>query len=732
MYKSTFRNDIAGLRGIAIILVVLNHLTSRNLQHGYIGVDIFFVISGYLIIGGMIRTYEESITAHKEKASYSVVAFYIRRILRLAPAATVVIAVTLIFSIAFFNSVRATLVLKDALWSVLLLANYHFLQTGVDYFSRQTIPSPFQHFWSLSIEEQFYIVFPVLFVFLLSLHGFRIGNLVIGWRSRINLALIVGFVLSFVYAFFLFRESSLSYYFSTYTRAWQLLLGGLVYVIENRFNFSQDRKSKILRLVALISTFTWAIYGGGKSEISFSVIIAASLFSALSILSFSSLQFPARFLIVNKPFIFMGSISYSLYLWHWPVRIFAINFIDNLLIVDFMFVFISIGVAFLSRKYVELPFLKIKLKPSFKLSESRYFQSFPRISIWEIKVKVWIALLAIFSMPGIALVNSSNPPSSTTLLPLSDFSSEIPNEFTPVPFSTESPTGIYPDPSSVYEKTLNEWSIEITNGLNIKTVPPTLDPPFSQILDEKGSQWNKCLFTYKNANCVFGTKNASRKVVVFGDSFAVSLIPAIQEAFSKAGVEIIGLTLHECSVSNITPWLLGKPFKECQVNRNWAFERIRSINPELLIMAENATFPITKSESRASESDRNVLWSRGIEDTFKILTGIDSKIVYVGQWPIRDRSITDCVDSNLNISSTCIGKAENGALLRSLAQNSASKFEINFVDSSKWLCNTYLCPAIISNSPVTFDNSHLASTFSRKLGPILKVYFESIGVVDLN
>jgi peptidoglycan/LPS O-acetylase OafA/YrhL len=729
MSSSNFRKDIAGLRGIAIIFVVLNHLTSVSFKNGYAGVDLFFVLSGYLIIGGMIKSYEKSILTDKANAKYNISAFYLRRILRLAPAAIVVTLFTLSLSVIFFNSVRATIVIKDAFWSSIFLANYHFMQTGVDYFSRQTIPSPFQHFWSLSIEEQFYLAFPAIFVFTLSLHGFKIGRLSIGWRGRINLLLVFGFLASYFLAFNLVSSDPTSFYFSTFARAWQLILGGIIYIIQSRIEFSNKLKGKIFRSLILLLLFVWILIGGQDSAVSFSVMNAASFFGGLAILFFANSDTPGRFLLENRFLIFFGSISYSLYLWHWPIRIFTQNWIQEPLLIDLIFVTSSILIATLSRKYIELPFLSIKPSPSFKISELPLINRIPRINPWELKVKAWIALLAIFAMPGLALFNSSNIPSPTILMPASNFSSDFSNNSDSTLLNSETDVSLSVGSNGSYEKALSEWKVKISEGLKIQKVPPTLDPSFTKILEEKGPQWSLCLFEYKNNNCRFGDISQARKIVVFGDSFATSLIPAVEEAFAQTKAQIIGLNLHECGVSNVTPWLLGTPYDECVSNREWALSRIKSLRPDLVIMAENATFPITYSGSIATDSQRDLLWAQGLTETFDKLSTLETTLVYVGQWPIRERSITDCVDSKLSISSLCIGRTTNSIKLRSTAQSIALKSKINYVDSSRWLCDSYMCPAIIMNSPVTFDNAHLATTFSRKLGPLLQEYLKSIGVV---
>ena len=720
-----FRKDIAGLRGIAILLVLSNHLVARNFRNGYVGVDLFFVLSGYLIIGGMFRTYEESVGKHGRNADYSIWSFYLRRFLRLAPAALVVTFTTLALSFIFFNSVRATIVIRDAIWSSIFLANYHFMQTGVDYFSRQSLPSPFQHFWSLSIEEQFYILFPGAFIFLLSMHGFRVGKLLVGWRNRVVIFLSMGFVISFIYAIVLFHSQPNHFYFSTPARVWELLLGGLTYVLETRIILSQSKRSVIIRSFTMSALFGYVVLGGGTAVVSFPVIVAATLFGSLAIICYSDPKFPGRILLENRFLIFVGSISYSLYLWHWPIIIFAQNWIRSEYLVNIVFISLSFLAAFFSRRYIELPVIALNPRKDLKISEVPFFRFIPNINIWDFKIKSWIALLVIFSMPGIALFNTANPAPTTIFRDVSGDS----NRNSSILNSSETSTQLNPNSSEQYQQLLSYWSGSISESLKIKKVPSTLDPPFSKILDERGIAWTKCLFIYKNSTCVFGKSGSTRKVVVLGDSFAASLMPAIVSAFEGSNVEIIGLTLHECGVSDVTPWLLGSAFLDCKVNRDWAIQRIIAINPELLIMAENSFVPIEKSGSLATDRERDNIWAVGLKSTFSKISALRGKKVFIGQWPVRERSITDCVDAQMNISDSCVGRTQNGAKQRQIASNLATAAGIAFADPTRWLCDAYLCPALIQNSPVTFDNAHLGATFSRKLGPILKSFLASIGVI---
>src|SRR2546423_5009605 len=155
------RSDIQGLRAVAVLLVVLDHAGVAFLRGGYVGVDVFFVLSGFLITGLLLA---ESDT----RGSVSLADFYARRARRILPAAALTLLATDVAAHQLLNFVRARQVISDSIWASAFGANVHFARLGSDYFAQQQPPSPLLHFWSLSVEEQFYLVWPtVLSLFLI-------------------------------------------------------------------------------------------------------------------------------------------------------------------------------------------------------------------------------------------------------------------------------------------------------------------------------------------------------------------------------------------------------------------------------------------------------------------------------------------------------------------------------------------------------------------------------------
>ena len=212
-----FRPDIQGLRAVAVLLVVLYHAGLNGLSGGYVGVDVFFVISGFVITGLLLR---ESGTAGRT----SLIAFYGRRSRRIIPAATLVIVVTVVMTYARVGVVFGNQTATDARWTAVFLANFHFASVGTNYLTAQLPPSPLQNFWSLAVEEQFYLVYPTLFPL--------VARIRTHWslQARLFFCLTIVIIVSFTLSVTQTASSPTVAYFSPFTRAWELALGALVAV----------------------------------------------------------------------------------------------------------------------------------------------------------------------------------------------------------------------------------------------------------------------------------------------------------------------------------------------------------------------------------------------------------------------------------------------------------------------------------------------------------------------
>ncbi|GAB2581591.1 hypothetical protein Aab01nite_58700 [Paractinoplanes abujensis] len=290
-----FRPDIEGLRAVAVVLVVLFHAGVPGVGGGYIGVDVFFVISGFLITSLMMREVRET-------GGLSLIDFYARRARRILPAAALVLVTTLLASYHWLGFLRGDEIAEDVAWSALFAANFRFGEAGVDYLASQDAASPVQHFWSLAVEEQFYFVWPAAIVLLIWL----------GFRWAIGYWLTAAVAASLAYSMWLGGTWS---YFSPATRAWELGAGCLLALIAHRLDRIPHRIATAMAGVGLslivIAAFTFdettpfPSYAAGLPVIATVLVLAGRGDSVLG----------------RWPLVWLGRLSYSFYLWHWPVLI---------------------------------------------------------------------------------------------------------------------------------------------------------------------------------------------------------------------------------------------------------------------------------------------------------------------------------------------------------------------------------------------------------------------------
>ena len=306
-----FRPDVQGLRAIAILLVVLFHAGIPGITGGYVGVDVFFVISGFVITGLLLREREAG-------RRTSILNFYARRARRIIPAASLVIIVTVIAAFHYLGSLTGHETAVDGQWAALFLANFHFAASETNYLASQRPPSALQNYWSLAVEEQFYIVYPTVFLIA--------ASLVTKISLRVRLAILLATVIVVSYAFSIVFTSTnpSSAFFSPLTRAWELALGGLIAVGSDSLRRLPHPFAAFLSWLGLAAIVTASVtltsasvYPGALVAIP---VIGAGLIIAAGT---SEPAWGVEYLLRQKPFQLLGLISYSLYLWHWPILIIA-------------------------------------------------------------------------------------------------------------------------------------------------------------------------------------------------------------------------------------------------------------------------------------------------------------------------------------------------------------------------------------------------------------------------
>ncbi|NBV05762.1 MAG: acyltransferase [Proteobacteria bacterium] len=351
-----YRADIDGLRAIAILFVVFFHFC--GFTGGFIGVDIFFVISGFLI--------STIIFNGLDSGSFSFIDFYSRRIKRIFPALLLVLTFSIIFGWFVLFPIEYKLLNKHIFRASYFVSNFNLLKESSDYFNNASDNKPLLHLWSLAVEEQFYIIWPLL--------------MWLAWKFRLNVVKIAIFIAigSFTFGLYKVFHNKAAAFYLPQSRFWELLIGSILVHVNNRKEVFLDwfkktlnvAEAKILNLLSLL----------GFILIGISVFILArekyfpgawallpTFGAALIIFAGSSAWFN-RVILQNSILVWFGLISFPLYLWHWPLLSFA-KIIQNdapIVFIKILIFLASIILAWLTYRFVEKP-IRFGNKPKKKI-----------------------------------------------------------------------------------------------------------------------------------------------------------------------------------------------------------------------------------------------------------------------------------------------------------------------------------------------------------------------------
>ncbi|NHA16060.1 acyltransferase family protein [Thioalkalivibrio sp. XN279] len=352
-----FRPDLQGLRAIAVLLVVLDHAGFSAFSGGFVGVDIFFVLSGYLITALLLRQLNATGRIH-------LLEFYARRLRRLLPALAVMLAGTFGLAVWLLSSFEAEAQLRSGAYAATWTSNIYFVFAQIDYFDDLAARDLFLHTWSLGVEEQFYLVWPVLLICFFNLGRRLRGDTDQGIFWGLVAIATSSFLLSLYWSF----ASPRAAFFMMLARMWQFALGGLLLFICRTRVLAALPANPHPRASPLVR----AILGTGLALILFSAIyldktvaypglwaLMPSIGAALTIVAGSLHARGTRGLLTHRGLVWLGDRSYSLYLWHWPVLILGLSLgVEEESVQTVSLVLCALLFAIFSYRYVELPFWK--------------------------------------------------------------------------------------------------------------------------------------------------------------------------------------------------------------------------------------------------------------------------------------------------------------------------------------------------------------------------------------
>lgn len=341
-----FRPDIEGLRAIAVMLVVLYHAGFTSISGGFIGVDIFFVISGFLLT--------KIIHSEIKEKSFSFRGFYSRRLRRIAPLLISMITLTSLAATYILTPADLILYAKSATSSLLSVSNLFFWNEASGYFAQSAEQLPLIHTWSLSIEEQFYILLPLALVFCSKHLNSKSGHLLFA----------VIFFSSFGYSIWSSNEDSISSYYLLSSRAFELMIGSALALTWNRLRAPNLLTANLIRAASLLTILTSALTINKATPFPGLAALLPCLAAALIIYAgkcSATWKIDSYFLISNAPTTYIGKLSYSLYLWHWPIVAFVhYQGIDLDLVTSLSILALSFALSIVSFYLIETPFRKAK------------------------------------------------------------------------------------------------------------------------------------------------------------------------------------------------------------------------------------------------------------------------------------------------------------------------------------------------------------------------------------
>ena len=726
-----FRPDIEGLRAVAVLMVILNHLDVPGFHGGFTGVDVFFVISGYLITSLLVAEYADKAAKNHNLGSISITHFYLRRARRILPAALMVIACVLVASNLLLNSLRVAQVKQDAVWTALFASNINFIRQATDYFAADFLKtSPYQHYWSLAVEEQYYLVWPVLFLLVTTLlHGVTILGRPVRWRARLGVTLTTIGIVSFGWSIYATTESPASAYFSAFTRAWELRARWRSGAARVNHTHMTPRRAGAASVAGLGLLVAGCVVIDSSSAFPGYLAVLPTLGAALLIAGGFGQTMPVtNRLLGTAPMRFVGRISYSLYLWHWPLIVFAaalfptaITQIDTRVAIFVLTFVVSIA----SFYFIERPFRSM----SVNVESDRLRRVFGRRrpSSRPMARERAVAVGALVCAVGLGVVVATGAQLPSDRLKGSSNTGTVSSALLPPPApAAASSTGQRPSgsrstaggtasskPQAQGRRERSDYAGSSERGRRTsgrasasERCPRALQPLQSHLDAVAAPCQNYRLDVVDHADaCTWGNPSARHVAAITGDSHASMWLATIQAALDPNTWSLHPFARSWCG------WTDG------QLN-----EREQGLS----------CAPAADTCGAETAPPRGALPLAGFRHV-RLGHGLRSSTVHAGRETGRRagtnavRRELRCVPAGSTDISGCLSVVPSEHYDGVAAQRAvAEDLKATFVDTTPWFCfEAYRCPPVIAGSPVFIDGNHLSAELAPKLAPLLRAALQA-------
>ncbi|MCV7278941.1 acyltransferase [Mycolicibacterium flavescens] len=704
--EKQFRPDIEGLRAVAVLAVVLFHADVPGLGGGFVGVDVFFVISGFLITGLLWR--EASATG-----TVSLRSFFGARARRLLPASAAVGVVTMIASALLLPPLQVRSVTMDGITSALYVSNYWFISSGVKYFGHQSLlsPSPFQHYWSLGVEEQFYLVWPLLIIGTAWLirrvrrQTTRTGatSSVRPYLLILTLVVVVSFALSLVLTYLIPPIA----FFSLPTRAWQLAAGGLIALTVGYWRRLPTRSAVPLGWVGLALILLACTQLNGTTSYPGIAALLPTLGVVLVIgAGCAGPSHGCGRILASSPMGAIGRVSYSWYLWHWPVLVLTPAFLGHQvgLPTKLVAVLVSLGLAVLTLRFIENPLRfadRVRRSPLVSLG----------LGATATAVAVCVGLLLLLWTPN----------------PVGNGPAAEPMTITAEPVAPGSPAEAY---DAAVRDVFAQVQAQVAASAYSEAVPSNLDPPLTdQASQQFGILTNGCLrvlpFDSSHPECAAGDVTSETTVALIGDSRAAMFNPAFQKIAEQRQWRLLMMAKAGCPITDLRVNqyfnTLAEEFQRCAEWRTEIMARLRAERPQLVVISSSRAYDANGAHTMVPGLKMyDNAWIGSLTELVQQLRDTGAKVLVLGPTPDPPAPIPLCLSAHLDDAAACADVRDAKHAAGITAETAATEAGGGrYADITELLCTANRCPPIVGNTMVYFDAGHLTREYSQLLAPAL-------------
>ncbi|MBU1589473.1 MAG: acyltransferase, partial [Actinobacteria bacterium] len=678
----------------AVMAVVIFHLWPQGLTGGYVGVDVFFGISGYLITAHLLREVEA-------QGAVDLRAFWARRIRRLLPAAALVLAVTLAATLLFSPSRLWTETAKQIGASAIGAENWVLAAGAVDYFGQNNVPSAVQHYWSLSLEEQFYVVWPIL-LSVVALIAVRTG---LNRHRALVMTMSAAVALSLAWSVYSTATSPAAAYFSTFAHGWEFALGGLValvlpHLMAGRWGAAARARGAVT-VAGLAAIIVSAVIFTGASPFP-GWIALLPIAGTMAVIAAGSGSAVARVLAV-RPVQFVGDVSYSTYLWHWPIIVILPHALGHELgTVSKLGVLVaSVALGWLTKVLVEDPVRKAP-------------------SIVRRKLLTY----------GLAVVTASVLVGASTLAWQAGMARAAQDQAAA---------------ASAIEAALDGGNpcfgaAAMAAGDDCRTqhdVDPRFGPDFAADdwgsiagVTKDGTLPDKSACTPLAGNdgfldCRLGAAAGTTTLAIVGDSHALAMTEPLVRIAQANGWSVRAFLFNSCTPS-LPMQYEGGVKADCNAWRAAVADRVED-DPDINLVV---TTGFTRGEPEAAFSgtrddlvgDYADLWTRWADAGKRVLVLEDVPLT-------TGESVPECVAAHLAEDDPCAVPRATALAWDPVvdAVDAADDPAISLVDTTDAFCDATTCHAVIGGLIAYRDPHHLSATFALTLVPRLEAAFRAAG-----